>query len=425
MVGDRRFGVGPFLGIWLVLVGLQGAMIASGLPKAAIVACLVLLQLAKIWPTALRLNDVGRRPSEALILVLIPLANAYGFVNFCLGATPAPGIREARRSKWIDLMDWSEALFGGAKLAIRTAAVGLPLSVLLGVTWAVGGRYALQGMEWCSRAGPDTVALAGQVLGGASGFLFLYTVVQYTKRHTATRASWFPSLFLLPMIMVVGALTMHSNGMGREMGPVMMMLFQQAWYLLWSCTAGSAVAVGWVLSGEAARKGESISPSELVKQIAARTLDVAAAHGGVKHAVTVGIQVLIPGVYYAIQFAFVDMVAVLDPERPALKRSAELTWGHRARIFRLLLIWFVITVALVYGIGFALEPMADMQASMFDPRVIDVPTVILQDLASVLTTWVLTLALLLMYNERIEREVAKKAKKAAALAEPLPDAADA
>lgn len=422
MVGDRRLKVAPFLGIWAVLSGLQAALAASGLPVAAVASVLVVLQLGKILPTAMRLNDIGRRPSEALLLVLPPV-NVYGFWQFCFRGTPSDSLRDKRREKWQELMDWSEALLGGLKLAFKTASVGLPLSVLFAVSWSLGGRYALQGMEWCSPAPDATIAeiqeladnveLAGQVLTGVAGFLFIYTLIQYRKRATASRSSWFPSLALLPIIMIAGALTLHTNGMGREMGPVMMMLFQQSWYLWWTSVAGAAVAIGWVLSGESARKGEAFSTGEIIGQIGSRTLDVAAAHGGVKHAVTVGIQVLIPGIYYAIQFAYVDMVAVLDPERPSLRRSADLTWGHRARIFKLLLIWFLVTFTLVYGIGFALEPWEDMSASMFDPRVIDLPTVILQDLASVLTSWVLTLALLLMYNERIEREAARKAEKAA------------
>ena len=130
-----------------------------------------------------------------------------------------------------------------------------------------------------------------------------------------------------------------------------------------------------------------------------------------KHAVTIGMQVLIPGVYYAIQYAFVDMVVVLDPDRRALRRSADLTWGHRARLFQLFLVWFLVNFAMYVGIALALEPVEDLYAVMLDPRVFELSTMIVLDLVFVLTSWVLTLALLLMYQERIAREAASKEKR--------------
>ncbi len=425
MVGDRRLGVVPFLGIWVVITGAQAAVVAGpfGLPLPAMIGIVAVLQLIKAAPTSMRLNDIGRQPSEGLFLALIPLVNAYGFFSFCLKGTPSDALRDRRRAKWAGLMDWPEAFGGGLKLSLRTAAIGLPVCVVYAVVGSLGGQYALRGMEWCGANPPETVVMWSQVLWSIAGFLAAYTVIQYRKRATASRASWFPSLALLPIIMVAGALMLHAKGM-REMGPIMMMLFMQAWYLWWTSVGGAAAAVAWVVAGEGARKGEPPTTGVVIGEVAAKTLDVAAAHGGAKHAVTIGMQVLIPGIFYAIQYGFVDMVAVLDPDRASLRRSSDLTWGHRARLFKLLFVWFVVLNGLIYGIGFALEPWEDMSAAMFDPRVIDLPTVVLQDFAWAVCTWVLTMALLLMYTERVEREAVKRAERAAqknaAEAEPEP-----
>jgi len=414
-VVDRRLGRLPYLGIWGLLTGLQGLTLQGSLGLSWVGISVVVggLQLAKFLPTAMRLSDIGRRPSEAVLLVLIPVVNVYGFAKFCLQGTPSDALRERRRGRWNKLMDWPTALAGGLRLALRTAGVGLPLALAFSIVGSLGGRLALRAMEWCLSIDSGTVESASQGILAVGFFLLAYTLVQYTKRATASRASWFPSLACLPLLLIGGSLSFHARG--ADMGPVFMMAgFTMAWTLWWGSVAGAAVAIGWVRTGEGARIGQPAPAGAVLREIAARTVEVSAAHGGVKHAVTIGMQVLIPGVYYAIQYAFVDHIVVLDPEQPALKRSAQLTWGHRARIFQLFLVWFLFNLAMYFAIGLALEPAEDLQAVMLDPRVFELSTVVLQDLVFVLTSWVLTLALLLMYQERIEREAEAKAKRARA-----------
>jgi hypothetical protein len=412
VVGDRRLGLLPFLGIWGVLTGTQFLLFAgfTGLTGVQIGVGVGLLQLAKYLPTAWRLSDIGRRPTEAVFLVLCPVVNVYGLATFCLQSTPSDTLRERRRDRWTELMDWPEAYRRGATLAFRTAGVGLPLAIGLAVVGSLGGRLALWSVEWCLNADPVTVQTSSEVILGIALLLLAYTFVQYRKRETASRASWFPSLACLPMLLVGAAMFFSQGGTGAL---IMMTCFSTAWALWWSSVGGAAVAIGWVRSGEGVRSGSPVPASEVVGEIARRTLDVSAAHGGVKHAVTIGMQVLIPGIYYAIQFAFVDHIVVLDPERRALKRSAELTWGHRSRLFQLMLVWFVISIGMYLGLVLVLQPFEDFQAMLFDPRVLDLSTVLLQDLTFALTSWVLTLALLVMYQERVDRETASKKKRAA------------
>ena len=412
-MGDRRLGTLPFLGVWAVLTGIQAVLLTGSVELSVAMKAVAVfaLQLAKLPPTSMRLNDVGRRPSEALFLVMIPVVNVYGFSFFCLQGTPAPKLWEQRRARWMALMDWSEALLGGLRLAAKTAAIGVPVAVLFAVTGSLGGRLALRVVEeWCLAMASNTLAGAGQMILAFGGFLFVYTAIQYPKRETATRTSWFPSLACIPLLLIGGSMAFHASGEG--MGPVIMMAgFTMAWTLWWGSVGGAAAAIGWVRAGEVARSGSPLDARRIYAEIASRTVDVSAAHGGVKHAVTIGMQVLIPGVYYAIQYAFVDMVVVLDPDRRALRRSADLTWGHRARLFQLFLVWFLVNFAMYVGIALALEPVEDLYAVMLDPRVFELSTMIVLDLVFVLTSWVLTLALLLMYQERIAREAASKEKR--------------
>ncbi|MEZ4238659.1 MAG: hypothetical protein R3F59_21405 [Myxococcota bacterium] len=66
-------------------------------------------------------------------------------------------------------------------------------------------------------------------------------------------------------------------------------------------------------------------------------------------------QLLLPGIFYALQLAFTDMIAVLDPERAALSRSGGLTAGMRGRLFRMMAGWWILGMVLTLGADFVYD----------------------------------------------------------------------
>lgn len=417
-MGERRLAIGRFLAAWAALVALQGLIFVgpfAGLPTAAKAAWVLLLQAVKIAPTAWRLNDTGRDPSDAPFLALVPLVNVASFFSRMLEGTPKETLRAKRRAQWEGRLGAFQALGQGARLVRDTLPLGLPLVVIYAAISAGGGSWMLGRLEWAEAADRETLELTYQVLLGVAGFLGLYTLLQFTKRRTASRASWAPSLLLAPTILMAIAMMLVLQGQAQELGPLVFSLMVMAWTLFWASIGGAGLAVGLVLLGDHAQRGESMAAGELLTQIRTRTLDVAGPHGARVHAVTIGMQVVIPGIFYALQLAFTDMIAVLEPDQPALARSGKLTWGMRARLFKVFLVWVVVASGIGAGIVYLLETPEVFMASLIDPRAVGLHTYLLQELVWALTGWVLTMALLRMYQDRLARiEDDRRARQAQA-----------
>jgi hypothetical protein len=93
----------------------------------------------------------------------------------------------------------------------------------------------------------------------------------------------------------------------------------------------------------------------VLQQARSRWIEVAGPHGARVQAVSVGMQLVLPGIFYALQLAFTDMIAVLHPERPALRRSGQLTTGMRGRLFRMMFGWWLAGMVLSVGTTFTIE----------------------------------------------------------------------
>lgn len=424
MLAERRWTRGQFVPAWLALLVPQVALVWSVvqpepmLPAPAVWTLVALLQVVKVPITAFRLNDLGRPPDLAPFLALIPVVNVAGAFGYVLRPTPSDTEWTRRRSHWTGQLGPFAAAREGLKLAAATAGVGLPLALVYGLGAALLLRLMLSGLGVAEAADPASVKLASQVLWGVAGFLGLYTFMQYLKRKTVSRASWFPSLFAVPTALIAIAATLVAAGRLGDMGPAILSLPATAAGLLWSSVAGAALAVGHVHLGAAARDGEKMSMGTVLGHMGERTVDVAAPHGAQVHAVTIGIQVVLPGVYYALQLAFVDMVAVLEPDKPALRRSGQLTWGMRSRLFQMFLLWVLVTLGLDVLTGLLLEDTDTLWQSIVDPRVLQLHTHIITQVIWAVTSWWLQMSLLAMYFERLERARARAAEKASAQESP-------
>jgi hypothetical protein len=302
-------------------------------------------------------------------------------------------------------------------LAARTAHIGVPVAVLYAVFAGLGSVAILSLAEAAAAADEQTVHTWGQATGAVAAFLAIYTIIQFGKRARVSRASWFPSLFALPATLVASALMVAGGAGGNQL--LVPALLAIAWALACSSIVGASAAIAWVRSGKVAFDGASPDVGAIASEVRRRTLEVSAPHGARVHAVTIGIQVLLPGIFYALQYAFTDMVAVLDPERPALRRSGLLTYGMRGRLFKTFLVWWAVatvvsTVVTFAGEGVLSDPSqwgAKFMEPMLDPMSVSPAVLVATELVWSILTWILTLALLVLYVEREDQVRARAIQK--------------
>jgi hypothetical protein len=344
-----RLGRGPFLLAWLVATGAQiGAFVAlsDDLGLAALVVLVV--QVLKVALSVPRLRDVGL-PSEDALIGLVPLGNIGLFAQYLVLPTPTADVWEKRHQKWASRVTAFDALKAAVGPFLAIAPVAAPVVVLVALADA--------GMRKLFLAFPVQVTALGKEQAGqvASGLLLLavvlgiYTLLQINKRQTASRASWLPSLLLLPVGFTWAAVAFESAG-----GQIVLVLITTAASLL-SPAVWSLHALVWVALGHRRRTGASASFGDVLTALREHAAGVIAVHGGVGQIVTLGMQVIIPGVYYLMHYVFADMVTVIDPKKPALSRSGTLSTGLRRRIFVTLYAGLVVATVADLGISYLID----------------------------------------------------------------------
>ncbi|MBT3219225.1 MAG: hypothetical protein HN348_09050, partial [Proteobacteria bacterium] len=90
-------------------------------------------------------------------------------------------------------------------------------------------------LEWLSTLGGGLAFLAGM--------LALYTILQVFRRHRASRGSWLPSLFLLPLSLVCGLVFGIQSGAYAGLELFFLTLPWQAWNLVLQCVGGAWLAI--------------------------------------------------------------------------------------------------------------------------------------------------------------------------------------
>ena len=408
---ERRFSRFPYFVGLCLLIGIQYALFSQGGAVDAgggtggfsVWALVGFVQLAKIPLTILRLNDLGR-PRDDALWALVPLAN-IALAWICVtSATPSEKRWKKLAKRWSGQLSALGAFREAATLCRKTFALGFSFACVYGLVSALVAYQAVRLLGVLQEMDSSQLDSIEQGLWGLTGLLGLYTFLQFLKRKTATRSSWFPSLFLLPSALLAGTASGVSSGMHHGLGLLFLNLPWQAWGIVWQSVGGAVLAIVWIRLAQGAREQRSVSLGELRGELRTRTLDVAGAHGARVHAVLVGMQVLVPGIFYALQLAFTDMVAVLYPDRAALRGSGELTWGIRGRLFKVFAIWLFLSFALSIGVGMLVETPEVMQEAFLDLRAMSMTGVIIQEIIWVCTTWLLELALLAIFWERVERK---------------------
>jgi hypothetical protein len=100
--------------------------------------------------------------------------------------------------------------------------------------------------------------------------------------------------------------------------------------------------------------GEQRSLYGAVNFAVARYRRMVLPHAGAQLTIRLGMLVIVPGIFFLLQYAFVDAVASLEQEKWPLSRSGKLTRGRRRAIFLVFLPFLVISQVIVFADFWAL-----------------------------------------------------------------------
>lgn len=104
---------------------------------------------------------------------------------------------------------------------------------------------------------------------------------------------------------------------------------------LWGCLVGAWVAPATLYLWVQHEKGRPTSLYEAVNYGLNRYSRVVGPHARALFVVQLGMVVIVPGILFGLQYAFVDAIATLDAaEKQPLKRSSRLTSSRRGTLFR-------------------------------------------------------------------------------------------
>ncbi|MBN2801036.1 MAG: hypothetical protein JXX28_17995 [Deltaproteobacteria bacterium] len=406
---NRRLGPLPYAGlVLLVLVlGGVGAAQAATLGPLAVWGSAFLSSWLLAPLVVMRQYDLGRSPDDAVWTVLPVLGHAFA-LYLILQGTPSDAARTRSLARWEGQVGALRAFGLGLRAAGRGALVVAPL-VLVAALLDVWMLEDLKGfLGWSEELPLATREGLSQAMLVGIGVLGLYTALQVVKRKTVSRASWLPSLFLPPLLFLWGTvfmLSMPGSGPGRNI------LLTFGWGLLMDTVLGAGLAIAWIVLGEQLRFGRA-SLGGVVKIALRRLADVSGPHGARVLAVSLGMQVVVPGLYYAVQLALTDMAAVLEPDAPALSRSSRLTWGIRGRMLKILFLGVLLAAPLQLGSVVAFQGAEALVTFFTLPGFLPVEVAFLGAVGSFLSSAVVTLALLEVYRERVQRAVAGQPARA-------------
>lgn len=358
-----RWGRGLYLLAWLALCAAQYFAVTSfaGQP-GAIIGAVLALQLAKAAATIPRLNDLGMDPSDA-VLSLVPLGNLRLFIE-CTRATPKPAVR-ARRMQ----------AFAGQSIAASLFRQGFASMVknpllLVGGALVYGAGFtatdiAVTRLLAYAPTTEDGGTTLGQVLVGIGVLCVLYTGIQLTKRATASRASWWPSLLTVPLVLIGLSIMMGGAAGNADPTDIAAMMASDALIvsilagtgalLLWDMFAGAALALLIVDRAQADRSDTEAPQATGMGRLTRQYTDVLAPYGGMVLAITVGMLIIVPGILYALFYAFVPAVSLTNTTDPALKTSSARTRPYRRRLFVLMTMGVLVGMVSGLAIGLGVE----------------------------------------------------------------------
>lgn len=122
---------------------------------------------------------------------------------------------------------------------------------------------------------------------------------------------------------------------GRQQELIVSELSQSLVLWVWNCTVGAWAAAAGLYLWVQHEKGRPATLYDAVNYGLNRFRRIVGAHARAYLAVAIGSIVIVPGILFGLQYAFVDAIATLDTvEKDPLARSRKLTKDRRGTIFR-------------------------------------------------------------------------------------------
>ena len=394
-----RLGRGKFTVLWILVLVAQAAIAMKLWAVSPMLAfgAVVAVQLAKLPIVAARLRDLGAPPDDA-VMSLVPFANIGLLLNKLLKPTPSAERWDSRVARWSS-QPTALSLVRDATTKYRKV---LPLSLpLVGLFVGINTFGFVQSTTLLGKIQglpADQLEMMRQASVGLTGALVLYTILQIGKRRSVTRKSWVPALFLLP----VGFLALLIS-MGTALGPVALMLQSTAWDLVWEIFGGSLLSLFWVCWAFDIHEGKKPSYASALSRMKGRWLGVAAAYGGVTLSVWAGLQVVIPGIYYAISYAMVDICVLDDPKSRAFARSTQMVSGIRRRVFKVFVIVLLVGITAQFISVVSIDGVGVLGQALSDPGAMSWRATVPGDLVSVTLWGVIKFAFVDLYLDRKAR----------------------
>ena len=111
---------------------------------------------------------------------------------------------------------------------------------------------------------------------------------------------------------------------------------------IWGCIVGAWAAPAGIYLWVQREKGQVATAYDAVNYGLNRFGRVLSAHARAFLVIQIGMIVIVPGILFGLQYAFVDAIATLDTKEDSpLSRSRRLTSGRRGTIFRTFLVFTV------------------------------------------------------------------------------------
>lgn len=397
-----RLGLFPYLGLLTALCAAQYAAVTTLSGSNPIMGALIALQLLKVPVAAARARDLGYDGDEA-VLAMLPLGNLSLFWKL-LGGTPDEPTRQARASIHAGESSALELVLAGLR-SLPSSPAAVLAWVALGLGEAVLAEGAIAQLPKLAEIEAETLSLYGQLALGLGAFLVLFAMVQTSRAATVSRASWLPAVFAPGFLGAAAVFLAYASGGGpdaQQMALIGVVFTGVALLPVWAIGGAWAAAVSH-LGVRAARQGDKAGFGSW-GMAASRTAEVSAPHAGARYAVWLGLQFfVVPGLMYTTQYGLVDPVAWEEPDARALRRSAELTRGHRQRILRTLLIVAVACALVGIGVGVAdLGDFAKLSEVALNPYALSSWAAVVNGMIAGLGFAVFEAAMSTMYFERVD-----------------------
>lgn len=366
----RRLGRWPWIGLGSALTAAQAGVLALAIGGSAGVwggALVVagLLQLSKAWLSAMRLSDLGRDPLAAVLTALPPLNLLL--LGSLFAASPPDQVRVARVAELRARRPLLGAIGFGLRVVAGGAVVLVPLAALCGLIVALTESVVPGAIAAALDRDPQTALAIFQGSLFVFGIGGLYLILQLFRRRTASRASWLPTLVVLPAAIFALATT---PGLASQVGVQgLASIAYGAVSLLLSILLGGIVQPIACLLAQTKVEGSSVDTGVALARWRERWAPILVIHGGVATAIFVGLQALfLPGIILAVSLAYAVPATALDQEPRPLRLSRRLTAGDGARVLTLLTLaviaGFVVQGASAVAVA-AIEAAIDPAASEF------------------------------------------------------------